>query len=792
MTWKPIGMAHSILGIFKTMQIFISYKRENEDFARRLREKLLEWRHITWIDVHDIPAGASWADAIEKGLKGSDVVVGVLSPLAVQSQNVKNEWDWAIVHETRLILLMHQDCDVPLNQIRLNYIDCRNEKEAAGLEKLRSALTTPDATAPRPPDEFLSYLQKLYARINTYLGQKIIATLRTDEGMPEPIALAGETTPEAVALFGEQPFDPLLEIGGIELDAPRAEPVHDFQTAFAQLNGRVLLLGEPGAGNTITLLQLGREAVVRRINDAHAPLPILGIIPTWDAQNKTPLAEWLITGDPILRDAGLPIREIMQQGRALLLLDGLDELGGERPVDPNKPDGERFDPRKRFMEGLPAKNQILVTCRRQDYAEIGEKIHLNGAVTLQPLSEAQIRAYLKGTEVLWQAVQNDDGLRKMAETPLLLSFFAFAYHDHPEDAEQLVNLADSPGDLRDAIFERYVQGRYEHEARKAKLRGEKMPFALEEITAYLRQQAFEILNAYDSMQILGFDLNKPLLDFAVRLDYLTLEYAFVHLLLRDYFAYPVVMKTLQEPDKTDGKLSSKISKCAALMDIRVFPHLIPYLTYKKISEPVQKRGFFKRQSEPGKDEHYIESRAIRWSVARQLVRLRDPRVIEPLIEALGDEDQYVQKEAIMGLSSFGDNHAFEPLCTLFNTWMEMSEKEWRRRIWDDSVALLLKAIVLTSRGEEAAYEVVLHAISVDNSQYGAFDIRNGGIEAAGQLSDPRFVPRLIELLEIYQEGWGSVSYHCKYAVKALRKIATPEALDAIKDITCPEDIYPAI
>jgi hypothetical protein len=42
-------------------------------------------------------------------------------------------------------------------------------------------------------------------------------------------------------------------------------------------------------------------------------------------------------------------RTIIAQGRALLLLDGLDELGGEREDPQTK---ERFDPRRRFVEAL--------------------------------------------------------------------------------------------------------------------------------------------------------------------------------------------------------------------------------------------------------------------------------------------------------------------------------------------------------------------------------------------------------------------------------------------------------
>lgn len=48
------------------MRIFISYARENQDFALEVRGKLIEWGYSTWIDIHDIPKGAYWPDEIDK------------------------------------------------------------------------------------------------------------------------------------------------------------------------------------------------------------------------------------------------------------------------------------------------------------------------------------------------------------------------------------------------------------------------------------------------------------------------------------------------------------------------------------------------------------------------------------------------------------------------------------------------------------------------------------------------------------------------------------------------------
>lgn len=711
------------------MQLFISYKRENEDFARLVREKLLDWGYAVWMDTYDLLPGVSWADSIQQALHQCDAVIGILSPLAVESENVKNEWDFAIRLRKWLILLKYEDCEVPLNQFRLSYINCEEEHQAEGLNKLRVALTSPPPRDDRHVDDpFQIYLDGLYDQINHALGQKILATLRTEEDLPEPIALTGESTPQAVhALFGRQTeLHPMFVALGV---TPR-EPETTFtnmQAAFDSFDGRMLLLGEPGAGKTMTLLKMGRDAVIQRLVDSTKPLPILGSIPTWNAHEQTPISEWLIETNPLLRDSAIPIPEIIQEGRALLLLDGLDELGGERPVNPNEPDSEKFDPRQRFLEALPANNQILVTCRRQDYAEIGSKAKLNGAITLQPLTETQIASYLRGTEALWQAVQNDDGLREMAKTPLLLSFFAFAYQDHPEDAEQLVNLADSPGDLRDAIFERYVRERYEHEARKLKLRGEEMPFTFDEVVSRLQFIALESLFMEGGGETFYFKLltdesstidrifriaryihlddseSQLFVETAIKLHYLVGQksergeetHRFYHLLLRDYFA--------AQWAKKNSHTNRGIEVLWVLED---WPKIMQLL--KTINIEFQELD--------GWDPHWLED-----LLDRHDIDSIAPEIVEIILK------------------------------------MQNSDIDW--------FVLRRKAIQLAGKLKTPQFTKPLIDLLDDKTE----------TEAEIDYNNPELSIPPVKVT------------NCKYVVEALRAIGTPEALAAIEGVECPED-----
>jgi pimeloyl-ACP methyl ester carboxylesterase len=122
------------------LQVFISYQRSDDDFARLVREHLVAHDVQTWMDRYDIPVGAYWPDEIDAGLTASDIVVGILSPDAVASRNVKNEWDWAIANDRRLLLLQVQPCVIPHRYISINFIDATGPDPAPALLAVRLAL----------------------------------------------------------------------------------------------------------------------------------------------------------------------------------------------------------------------------------------------------------------------------------------------------------------------------------------------------------------------------------------------------------------------------------------------------------------------------------------------------------------------------------------------------------------------------------------------------------------------------------------------------------------------------
>src|SRR5206468_1111400 len=98
--------------------------------------------------------------------------------------------------------------------------------------------------------------------------------------------------------------------------------------------GRALLiLGEPGAGKTVTLLELARDLIDRfEKNPAHSA-PVVLNLSTWKSR-RGPLANWIEA--ELKTKYFVPPRRSRQwlaKGRLTLLLDGLDEVAPEsRPA----------------------------------------------------------------------------------------------------------------------------------------------------------------------------------------------------------------------------------------------------------------------------------------------------------------------------------------------------------------------------------------------------------------------------------------------------------------------------
>ena len=162
--------------------------------------------------------------------------------------------------------------------------------------------------------------------------------------------------------------------------------------------GRLVVLGEPGAGKTMLMVRLVLDLLSRR--PVGGPVPYLASVASWDPSQD--LWDWLgdqlLINHPALADFPPADRPESTHAAALLtsrkilpILDGLDEI----------PEEVRGRAISRINDALLPGDQVVLTCRTQEYRDAvrpqdGIEVTLRGAavVQLRPLGANAVRRYL--------------------------------------------------------------------------------------------------------------------------------------------------------------------------------------------------------------------------------------------------------------------------------------------------------------------------------------------------------------------------------------------------------------
>jgi len=247
----------------------------------------------------------------------------------------------------------------------------------------------------------------------------------------------------------EHPWQQVLELPGKRSqDIDTGQRIGDV---FEDVGRSLLILGAPGSGKTITLLELARELITRAENDSDQPIPIVFNLSSF-SQHRGSFADWL--GDEMSTKYNVPrkmSRPWLADHRLVLLLDGLDEVLPSKRALCVSAINEYLQ-----EEGTPG---VAVCCRAEEYTALPERLRLMAAVRIEDLSRAQVSDYLdrhaQTLGGLKQALTEDEDLSEMARSPLMLDIMTLAYEGQEAGAIQTAE-RDSLEDRQDHLFATYV------------------------------------------------------------------------------------------------------------------------------------------------------------------------------------------------------------------------------------------------------------------------------------------------------------------------------------------------
>lgn len=614
-TLQPIVDADESNEKSSNYRVYISYPRnDGRDSALSLEREILKIPRRVWVDKRDIDPALDFTTEIETNVEKSSVVLVCLTRSSRQPDHLyQREIAWARRENKPIIGLLFEVIDVPIPTDEQVNVGPKHWDE--GLSRLKNILKTGIASL-RPStsnnswkvtqDPYAIYLDRAYESIVFGINRRILN--------PKEITLSSHETEGKVQQHDADDTPVWMRSKAKEMPptfmmrrhTARLDQFASLESAYKHHNGRLLLLGEPGSGKTITMMAFARDMINDRRDNPDLPLPIYIQIATWDARRQPNLTEWLTHHVSGIAD-DIPVDRLLHDEKLLLILDGLDELGERRVIETRDPvsnaviEVTSFDPRAKFLAMIPKLNHVVLSSRIKDFDDIGQKANLNGAATLNPLSKDQMQEFLTALPELWKLIQQDQSLMRLAQSPLLLTIMAIAFGDELEGEEfdkQQWTKHLTEFEARDVIFREFVQRSYLFEQAKT---GQDSEFDYEDLIAVFRKVAANdavrefieenVLNPEmfeDELSNLYFDRGqqivpdeiftqtKTVIDLGLRMKVLIKDFdrlsgkpimRFIHLLIRDYFAFTESINTIHSEDPQKREYAVQI--LANLTDERV-------------------------------------------------------------------------------------------------------------------------------------------------------------------------------------------------------------------------------
>ncbi|MFG1797721.1 NACHT domain-containing protein [Nocardia sp. NPDC049149] len=243
-----------------------------------------------------------------------------------------------------------------------------------------------------------------------------------------------------------------------------------FRKTAAQ---RLIVLGKPGAGKTVTAIHLLLDQLADRTTlvdavRADTPVAVRVNAAGWDGSQR--FSRWLANQLTIHYGVhGRVAQALVDTGRILPILDGLDEMD---PPDDTAPRAATTLDR---LNEVPWRNRpVVVMCRSAVFAAVREARGDNGlhgavSITLQPLTATDIYCYLEDyfhqlgiPREQWASVTDhlaeapNGPLAEALRSPWLLGLAADALQRGTKNPPAGIMSVDQPDEIRNVLLDSMV------------------------------------------------------------------------------------------------------------------------------------------------------------------------------------------------------------------------------------------------------------------------------------------------------------------------------------------------
>lgn len=678
--------------------VYISYARtDGFPYAQQLADAIHTAGKAVWYDLWQYPPardGNDYDALLEAQISRAESVVVCLTGGFVDYR-MRREIIFAQCQQKPMILVALPDFSPdnmhPLLR-HLELLDFRNN--TANLDDLLAQIAAPPAfQSPTVANPYRPYLSALYQQIAAFLEATVYRPTEPATGEADgklPLTFRGKHLKLAPRKVISLDTTEELDMGDL-LIMPKS--FDNFGDVLAEYGARAFLTGASGSGKTTTLMAFARDAIVRCLENPLEPLPLVASIGGWDAQENTPLVNWLVQSTRYL-DYDL-VEDAIQNHRALLLLDGLDDLGPthsetvevivadpktgqpiflvtkdpstrKRVEQPQKAHQVRtFDRRLGFLatlEEIGSQNTLVVSVNTATYENLQPRGDFDGIIEIRSLGASEIDAYSRAFPALEQALYDHPQLARFAYSPFMLNVLAHLFTTLT--ATLSTALAKLPSDevlAEETLLSHYVQTRFN----AVKSQRGHLPFDLAALEYLLGAAMFpfieeSIKNPRPDFAEVNFETLRQLhpeaqelVDIARAMSLLLYVrddkelypvYRYAHPALRDYFIVRAGEVALRE-----GNLTQQTRV------LRIFCHMGDARAVRSFKLALDNNRLM--MTLPNADwEAAVKARAL-----ELLGKTHDTRALAPLVTALQDQKGWVRKSAAWGLGELGDEGAIEPL-----------------------------------------------------------------------------------------------------------------------------------